>query len=417
MKYLTSLQPGIGGAIKRDFEDFFVEEIPLFPPSGTGEHVFFEVEKCGITTIEATFRIAAALGISQQSIGFAGMKDSRAVTRQWMSVWKVPPEKILELNVPNIKVLQALKHNQKLKGGQLSGNRFRIIVRDVVDGGNAFKAAGEILSTLKARGVPNYFGGQRFGSRRNNHLIGKALSDGDVGNALRLFIGAHSVEIMELFEKGDFDGVLNILPSKLSYERMCLQKLAAGRPPEAAIMALPKKLRGLFVSSYYSRLFNKILEKRINTIDRLFEGDLAVFGFRGGRYFRVERVDENLDERLKSFEISPSGPVPGYRVELASGMPGAIEQEVLLGLDFSGAGKKGRGTRRPLRFPLSDLRIGFKEPEARIKMEFTLPMGCYATAVLREVMKNPENDDYDEKVVGAGSDTPRRTGIAALPAL
>ncbi len=347
MKYLTS-QPGIGGTIKRDFEDFFVEEIPLFPPSGVGEHVFFEVEKCGITTIEATFRIASALGISQQSIGFAGMKDSRAVTRQWMSVWKVPPEKILELNAPNIKVLQALRHNQKLKGGQLSGNKFRIIVRDVdvdvADGGNAFKVAEEILSTLKERGVPNYFGEQRFGSRGNNHLIGKALSDGDVGNALKLFIGTHSAEIMELFEKGDFDGVLKIMPSKLSYERMCLQKLAAGRPPEAAILALPKKLRGLFVSSYYSRLFNAILERRIDTIDRLFEGDLAVFGFRGGRYFRVEQVDESLDERLKSFEISPSGPVPGSRVELASGMPGSIEKELPSGSDFSGAGKaKGNG--------------------------------------------------------------------------
>lgn len=412
MEYLTSLQPGIGGTIKRNFEDFFVEEIPLFPPSGTGEHVFFEVEKCGITTIEATFRIASALGISQQSIGFAGMKDSRAVTRQWMSAWKVPPEKILGLNVPNMKVLQAARHSQKLKGGQLAGNRFRIIVRDIADCSNASRVASEILSTLKERGVPNYFGEQRFGSRGNNHLIGKAISDGDVGNALKLFIGTHSAEAMELFEKGDFDGVLKILPSKLSYERMCLQRLAAGRPPESAIMALPKKLRGLFVSSYYSHLFNKILDKRIDTIDRLFEGDLAVFGFRGGRYFRVENVDASLDARLKSFEISPSGPVPGSRVELASGMPGAIEKEVLSGFDFSVA---GRGTRRPLRFPLSDLRIGFKEPEACIEMEFALPMGCYATAVLREVMKNPENKN--EEIVGAGPDTSRGTGIAALPAL
>lgn len=414
MKYLTS-QPGIGGTIKRDFEDFFVEEVPLFPPSGSGEHVFLEIEKRGITTIEAAVRMAAALGIRPGSVGFAGMKDSRATARQWMSVWKVAPEKILALNVPNLTVLQAKRHGQKLKLGQLSGNRFRITVREVDNKGAALGRAKEIFSVLAGRGVPNYFGEQRFGQRRNNHLIGRALLKGDARLAIGIFAGAHDAEVAELIGRGDFGGACRRLPPWQAYERMCLQRLAAGKGPESAIMAVPRKLRGLFVSAYHSHLFNTILEKRIDTIDRLFEGDLAVFGFRGGRYFRVEQIDGKIEERLSRFEISPSGPVPGRRVELASGFPGSIEREVLSGVDFSGA---GRGTRRPLRFPLSDLRIDFKEADAILELGFTLPMGCYATTVLREVMKNTERKEEDNaKGAGTGSDTLRRTGIAALPAL
>lgn len=417
MKYLTSSQPGIGGVIKRDFEDFFVEEIPLFPPSGAGEHVFFEIEKRGTTTLDAAFMIAGALGVPPYSVGFAGMKDSKATARQWMSVWKIPPEKIMALDIPNIRVLRAALHNQKLKLGQLSGNRFRIIVREA--GMAALEGASAILSTLSKRGVPNYFGEQRFGIRGSNHLVGRALLEGDALLAIRIFAGAHGADIAELIDKGDFLGACGKLSPRLGYERMCLQRLAAGKTPESAIMAIPKKLRGLFVSACHSHLFNAILERRIDTIDRLFEGDLAVLGFRGGRYFRVEGVDEKIEERLSRFDISPSGPVPGSRVELASGFPGSIEREALLGLDFSRQSRGffcgSKGTRRPLRFPLSDLRIGFKEPDA-LELQFTLPMGCYATAVLREVMKNTEGKQ-EEATAGSRSGATRRPDPAALSAI
>ncbi len=416
MKYLTA-QPGIGGVIKRDFEDFSVEEIPLFSPAGVGEHTFFEIEKRGATTLDAASRIAEALGVSPYAVGFAGMKDSRATARQWMSVWKVAPERTMALDIPNIRVLRAVLHNQKLKLGQLSGNRFRITVREV--GRDALEKSEAIMSILAKRGVPNYFGEQRFGSTGSNHLIGRALLNGDAMLAIRIFAGAHGADIAGLIDKGDFLGACGKLSHRLGYERACLQMLAAGKTPESAMMAIPKKLRGLFVSAYHSHLFNAILERRIDTIDRLFEGDLAVFGFRGGRYFRVEEVDEKLEERLSKFEISPSGPVPGCKVELASGFPGSIEREVLSGIDFSkrlpGFFCGSRGTRRPLRFPLSGLHIGFKEPDA-LELQFTLPMGCYATAVLREVMKNAEGK-REETNAGSRSGDTGRPDSAALSAV
>lgn len=389
MKYLTN-QPGIGGDIKRYCEDFFVEELPLFSPSGDGEHTFFEVEKLGMTTLEAARRIAGALGVPIESVGFAGMKDSRSVSRQWMSLWKIPPERILSLDIAGLKVLQAKKHNQKLKAGQLSGNRFRIIVRGV--GRSALEAAGDIFSVLVRRGVPNYFGEQRFGVSGNGHLIGKAILEGDYGLALKIFVCARDDRrLLESFERGELDKAREMIPVGFFYERACLKRLMTSGPEAAMTTALPKKLLRLFVSAYHSHLFNRILERRMDTMDALFEGDLAVFGFRGGRHFRAsgaDAADEKTRERLKSFEISPSGPVPGRKVELAGGLQGAIELDVLKDFDLSRA--RNRGTRRPLRFPIHGLGIGFKEPDA-LEVKFTLPMGCYATAVMREVMKHREN--------------------------
>src|SRR5262245_9712144 len=129
--YLTANQPGIGGRLKVQPEDFFVEEIPLYLPSGAGHHVYIEIEKIGLSTYAAIKAIAQALKISPNDIGYAGLKDARAVTRQTLSVSGITPEAALNLNLPNIKILGAKRHSNKLRVGHLAGNRFVIRVREV----------------------------------------------------------------------------------------------------------------------------------------------------------------------------------------------------------------------------------------------------------------------------------------------
>src|SRR5512136_1427415 len=124
--YLTADIPGIGGTIKETPEDFRVEEIPLYSPEGAGEHTFTLIEKRGITTLETIRRFSRVLELPEREIGYAGMKDARGVTRQTLSVPRTPPERLLALDLPGIKVISAKRHRNKLKLGHLYGNRFRI---------------------------------------------------------------------------------------------------------------------------------------------------------------------------------------------------------------------------------------------------------------------------------------------------
>src|SRR5512136_608461 len=131
--YLTEDIPGIGGTIKETPEDFLVEEIPLYSPEGAGEHTFTLIEKRGITTLEAIHRFSRALELLDREIGFAGMKDARGVTRQTLSIPRTPPERLLALDLPGIKVISAVRHRSKLKLGHLAGNRFCIKIRGVTE--------------------------------------------------------------------------------------------------------------------------------------------------------------------------------------------------------------------------------------------------------------------------------------------
>ena len=159
--YLTSHIPGIGGTIKESPDDFLVEEIPSYLPCGSGEHCYLTIEKRGITTLEAIRRIAAALKFPERDIGYAGMKDAVGVTRQTISVQRITPEKAMELRLEGVRVVSAGRHTNKLKLGHLKGNRFRITVRGVSEGSEM--VIGSVLEILQNRGVPNYFGLQRYG--------------------------------------------------------------------------------------------------------------------------------------------------------------------------------------------------------------------------------------------------------------
>src|SRR5438093_10165682 len=131
LPYVTRDLPGIGGVIKQRAEDFFVQEIPLYEPSGEGEHVYCEIQKVGLTTFQTVGQIARALNISPREIGYAGMKDAHAISRQVFSIWGTTPEAVMALRIPDLTVQWASRHGNKLRLGHLAGNRFAIKIRDV----------------------------------------------------------------------------------------------------------------------------------------------------------------------------------------------------------------------------------------------------------------------------------------------
>src|SRR4030042_517327 len=162
LPFLTAAIPGVGGVIKTRPEDFVVEELPLYQPSGAGTHVYALMEKKGIGTREARDRVARAWNFSRREIGSAGLKDAQAVTRQWISIEHVEAQQLERISVPDVRILQTSRHTNKLKPGHLRGNRFAIRLRKLVlPLPQATEMAQEGLSILSRRGVPNYFGPAR----------------------------------------------------------------------------------------------------------------------------------------------------------------------------------------------------------------------------------------------------------------
>ena len=394
MRYLTEDLPGIGGAIKATVDDFVVEELPLYEPCGEGEHVYFQIEKRGVTTFEAVRRVAKALRVQPRNVGYAGMKDAKAVTRQVLSVSGVSEEQVLGMDLPALDVKWAKRHRNKLKLGHLKGNRFCIRVSGV--GESSMGIAREVIDVLARRGVPNYFGEQRFGAKGDTHVPGLAMLRGDVEAAVRAFVGGPSPnetprlqEARSLFDQARLEDALRAFPPMFRHEQRAIHVLMqTDMDWRAAFRAIPRELRRLFLSAYQSHLFNQIVEERIEHLDELWLGDLA-YKHVNGACFLVEDVEAQRP-RLEAFEISPSGPLYGRKLKFAEGRQGDVECEVLAraGLtldDFKGPlAKAMRGARRPMRFPLRDATVEFDDG---LVLSFSLPKGCYATTVLAEVMK------------------------------
>jgi tRNA pseudouridine13 synthase len=351
------------------------------------------LEKRGLTTYQAMTSIARRLGMPTQDIGYAGLKDARAVTRQMISLDSVESRRVGALELPGIRILRVTRHRNKLKVGHLAGNLFTIRVRAVDE--EAVSLAEAVLSEMCRRGVPNYFGAQRFGARRNTHLLGYALLRGDAQAFARLYLGQpRTWENPELraaraaFDAGDHAAALAQWPSTLVQERRVLAALMRhDADPQPALRVLDKKLRRLFVSAYQSHLFNRLLAQRIGTFDKLETGDVA-FIHASGAAFVVE--DQHVEQpRAERLEISPSGPLFGPKMLLAKGRPGRRELDLLresgLSLaDFRLPGVRLKGARRPFRIPLEDVKVDW---DAGLVLRFRLPPGSYATEVLREVMK------------------------------
>jgi len=393
--YLTASFPGTGGSLKESPEDFLVEELPLYTPCGEGEHLYLTVEKRGLTTFDLLQQLSRALKVPEREIGYAGLKDARATTRQTVSVTGVRPEQAMALELAGVRILSARYHRNKLRLGHLAGNRFEIRLRGVGEG--ALETALDVLHVLEQVGVPNLFGEQRYGSLGNSHLIGAALLRRNFAEAAAQIVGDPANignerwrQGAEAFAASDLAGALAALPSRMRDERRMIEALRAGRPAEEAVLALPRKLLRLYISAFQSALFNRLVAMRLGTLETLWAGDLA-FKHDNGACFVVE--DPAIEQpRADRFEISPSAPLYGYKVTLAQGQAGLLERALLdkerLQLEsFRLPGGLGmEGERRPLRVPLAG--AAARQEGDDLIVSFSLPKGSYATSVLREIMKN-----------------------------
>lgn len=338
--YLTAGLPGIGGRIRSEPEDFRVEERPLYLPCGEGEHLYIRVTKRLLSTPDLIRRISSTLGVKVQGIGTAGLKDARAVTTQLVSLHGVPADLVgrlkLDEQILNVEVLG--RHRNRLRPGHHRGNKFQLVIRDVNAG--APEIIPTILDQLSRRGVPNYFGPQRQGKTGENFRLGAAL----------------------LSDRSQRD-------------------------------TMSRAKRMWYLNTFQSHLFNQILSRRVDRIDRILAGDWAMKMDNGACFAVVDAAQEQ--PRADRFEISPTGILFGSRVSWATGEPGDIEKAVVLeqgstpeALIEAAKACGFRGERRSLRVPLVDLEWTLEGTVLRLA--FSLPPGAYATSVLRELMKTPE---------------------------
>jgi tRNA pseudouridine13 synthase len=397
--YLTADFPGIGGSIKNRPEDFFVQEQPLYEPSGEGEHVYCQVQKIGMATFDAIDRLARVLDVNPRNIGYAGMKDARAVTQQIFSIPGVTEEQVMGASQPNLTVQWAARHGNKLRLGHLAGNRFAIKIRDVSP--TDVVKLEPVMQTLQKRGMPNYFGEQRFGRRGDNHKLGAAYVAGDDEGVLKLLLGTpiagvddgQTHQARSLFDRGDYEASMKAWPRRHGMERRVLARFIKTRKAGAAVRVIEDRLRRLWVSALQSTMFNQVVGRRIQTLDKLMDGDLA-WKHDSGAVFAVESAAAE-QARCDAFEISPSGPLIGYRMTEPKGEPAAIEAEAFAaeGLkpeDFRRTGSlKVKGARRPLRIQPKDaqLEAGVDEFGPYITAAFSLPAGSFATVLIAELTK------------------------------
>jgi len=428
--YITK-EKGIGGTIRNRYEDFYVEEIPIknLLPDGDGPNVWIWIEKLGRTTLDVLMDISRDLHISRKRMGFAGMKDKKAITRQWICISNMDSEeqfeeiKALNGEIYNTKFLKVIRGQKKLRMGQLEGNKFKILIKNINSNYSTYQEAADVANNifkkLEISGVPNYFGWQRFGKpRTNTHLVGKALVDNNLAEAVRLYIGnpyeeePEEVKLARIaYDEGNIEKSLELMPIGMRYERIMLKELLKeenklkksldspdcfkkldDKAYKRAIFALPKPLQRMFVHAYQSYLFNKAVSKRVAMgINKYIEGDIVIDD---EEHLIHNESPEKLQNMIENFEAHPTSPLFGTKVPFAEGIVGKMERDILneenlKKEDFQcpKTPKLGsHGLRRGVRFKIWDTNA--KATDDGILTEFSINKGSYATAVLREIMKN-----------------------------
>lgn len=410
--YVTK-EEGIGGTIRNQYEDFYVEEIPDLIPTGEGPNVWIWIEKIGRTTLDVVLDIARDLHIDRKRMGFAGMKDKKARTRQWICISNMDSDeqfeqvKALSGQIYKTDFLKVIRGRKKLRMGQLKGNKFRILIRDIDDVEKSAEIASDILKQLEVTGVPNYFGWQRFGKpRTNTHLVGEALVENDLKKAVGRYIGNPTEEEHEenqkarkAYDDGDLEKSLELMGKGMRYEKMMIRELIkdskkgelTDKSYKNALHALPKPLQRMFVHAYQSFLFNAAVSKRVEMgINKYIEGDIIINNEE--RIVR-DKTPEEYQELIDTFQVNPTSPLYGTKVPFAGGTVGEMEKSIL---DNYGLSKEdfevpkmprlgSHGLRRSMRFQVCD--TSAIATDEGVLTEFSINKGSYATAVLREVMK------------------------------
>jgi tRNA pseudouridine13 synthase len=322
--------PPLRARLRSTPEDFIVDELQSIAPDGDGDHVWLLVRKRGANTDWLARELARFAGVNPVDVGYAGLKDRDAVTTQVFTVhlpgrpepdWAAFPHE-------GITVLERHRHRRKLKRGALQGNRFVLTLRDV-EGDRS--AAENVLAAIAARGVPNYFGDQRFG-----------LGGANVARAEAMFAGKR----------------------------------------------VDRNTRSMLLSAVRSQLFNQVLAERVRQHNWDQAQDGEVWSLSGSRsWFGPEDYTDTLGERLASGDIHPSGPLWGRGSLPTSRAALVLEQHALQDCDALKVGLERAGLdqdRRALRLFSRNLQWQWPEPEV-LRIQFELPPGTYATVLMREL--------------------------------
>jgi tRNA pseudouridine13 synthase len=323
--------PPLTAELRRTPDDFRVDEILGYDADGEGEHALLWVEKRDANTDWVARELARFAGVPPLNVGYAGLKDRHAVTRQAFTAqlagkpdpdWSAFPH-------AEVKVLASTRHKRKLKRGALRGNRFVLVLRDVR--GERTRAE-EVLQAIAAHGVPNYFGEQRFGRE-----------GGNVAQARAMFAGRR----------------------------------------------VDRDKRSILLSAARSHIFNSVLAARVerDAWNKPLEGE--IWSLAGSRsWFGPEPFDDKLAARLAEGDIHPSGPLWGQGDPPTTLAAGDLEREIAgayTDLTEGLAAARMEQERRPLRLQPKDLRWRWLDDET-LELGFELPAGAYATVVARELV-------------------------------
>jgi tRNA pseudouridine13 synthase len=405
---------GTKGRLKREVEDFVVDEISRHPPEDpAGRYTIAKVTSVNWETNRLVRQMSRQLGISRNRISFAGTKDKRAVTSQLMC-FEAPLEEVLGLRMHQVTIEAAYRSRKNLTIGDLIGNSFKIKVRDCAMAGDELRSeANKTLSHLDSLGgFPNFFGVQRFGSLRPiTHIVGKHIIKGEFEEACMAYAANPVPEESEearaarqfVHDTRDYPAALRLLPRHLMFERTLIEHLS--KDPNdypGAIRALPRNLQMMFVHAYQAFLFNRILSERVRRgipLDAPVIGDIVLPMDKHGLPDHDKPVPvtrHNLDlvsSQVKNRRASVSAVLFGSESVLCEGEPGEIERMMI---EKEGVSKEdfvvplipecsSTGSRRELVAEFHELR--FQVNEDALEISFSLGKGCYATCLLREVMK------------------------------
>jgi tRNA pseudouridine13 synthase len=437
MNYYVSDADGVGGHLRASPEDFRVTELesfdtaPVDADTGGYQHVVFRATLRDWDTNDFASALSDRLGISRERVSWAGTKDKRAVTRQLFSVKGVDPDALPALDGADIDVVG--RAGRPILFGDLAGNAFEIVVRNTDSPDNAASVVADLRAFAGEESedsgglpdgeatvaVPNYFGQQRFGSRRPvTHEVGLAIVREEWKKAVLAYVGnPHEREPEDtqaarayVDETEDWQGALERLPRALGYERSMCHKLVETGADSAtdfreAVETLPSNLQTLFVNAAQSYVFNRILSARLDRglpFDRPVEGDVVCFAEADAptdlSLPDTDRTQTVTESRLQTVKrhcergrAFVTAPLVGTETELADGEPGEIERDILAGVglepgEFDLPGEfDSSGTRRAVQVRTA---LGVNRDGDDLTFDFALPKGSYATVLLREFRKN-----------------------------
>jgi tRNA pseudouridine13 synthase len=404
MKYYASDAEGIGGKLRSAPEDFIVEEIPLEGKGGTeGPYLVCKLTKTNWELQHAVKEIANRLGISHRRIGWAGTKDRNAITTQWITIFNVTAEQVSAIHLKDIVLTPVRSSNEQLSLGQLNGNRFDLVIRELDTTDLADRV--RVITETAREGVPNYFGLQRFGAIRPvTHTVGEWILRGDYEQAVLTYIGLafpHEAEDIKAIRSAftadrDAGVALHAFPVRMNYERAMLHHLYTNPGDYAgALHELPPKLLSMFVSAYQSWLFNSALSRRFDdgqTLTAPEPGDQLIFA--NGRTDIVTPANAPAAAiHIRRGRCSIAIFMPGKDKQGTGASSDRIIAELMAEASITPEGferaskfveTKFDGAYRPISLK-TDIESSIDGDFVRLK--FTLPPGHYATTVCREFMK------------------------------